>query len=541
MSERLFGIEVDGDRVTIVETRGELAVSSRIIDIGSAKDALTVALRKLPRRNARTVRVSLVSPSTTLRRIDVTAECASSRAAFETAAFAALPVNRDTTSVAGMFFDHELLVGDAVSAGAAVVAPLNSVAMVYAGARRRPVEVVAAPLTLTGFDGVWLGLHHDAAEVTLLSGGRPWAYRQLRAGGLGALAAHLNTAGSDDGPVRLAALLDGYLDDLSGAAELNRYLQMVVAELHQTVEFWRNGGEPVPPQGAVLVYGMGANVPAIGLALEESGYYGEVPRGFSEALTHIPLSDRSQALGAYLAAVTAGRDAPEAVFVDPAALSAATLSRRRNRRLTAVAALAALAAGLGAVFVAPMLDERKAEQSALADLEYEQRQFAAVAAVYHQTEDLRIRSEIVEAARTAEPYWPAVVSLGFGTAPQAAVINAFNATAVGTSVSVVLSAELADDSYRELTGWLSRLRAATGTSQVWSSSFSRKEGKVVFNISFMFDTSAASPDYQPGAILGSEASGVPSPSVGGVPVDPESAAETPPAPPESEASAEGSG
>ena len=118
MSEKSYGLSIDGERVNIVEMLGDVAVSCTPVAAGSLADSLRAALAAVKqRRNDPPVRVALVAPSMTLRRIDVTAKTASSRAEFEDAAHAALPVNRETSSFAGAFFEPEAMLGDAVTPG----------------------------------------------------------------------------------------------------------------------------------------------------------------------------------------------------------------------------------------------------------------------------------------------------------------------------------------------------------------------------------------------------------------------------------------
>ena len=116
MSERSFGLSIDGDRVTVVETLGDIAVSSSSVATGSLEDSLQIALEGIKqKRKDAPIRVSLLAPSVSMRRMDVTSALAASRADFEDAVFAALPVNREVTAVAGAFFDTEAMVGDAVT------------------------------------------------------------------------------------------------------------------------------------------------------------------------------------------------------------------------------------------------------------------------------------------------------------------------------------------------------------------------------------------------------------------------------------------
>ena len=489
MTERAFGVSIDGNRVTVVETLGDIAVSSNSVDAGSLEDSLTVALEGIKqKRKDPAIRVAILAPSVSMRRIDATAALAASRADFEDAVFAALPVNREVTAVAGAFFDPEAMVGDAVSAGVAVVGPADRVEEVYRLVGKRRIELVASPLLLAGFDGIWLGLHDGVADVTLLVDGRPLAYRQLRAGGLNALLSVLGDPDDESlGRSRVRGALTGTASDPIADVELGRYLRMVAAELSQTVDYWRKTGESVPGNSEVLVYGSGSSSLAEGV-LREAGFKVVMPDLLLQALSYVPQSGRGESLLALCAAATAGRYMPQASFTNP--LFAALLESRRRIRRRLIVAGAALAGVVfvGLTLVRPFVDGWLSSRRATSDLAAARSEFEEKSAWYFKKVDLDARRTLATGAEASEPRWEDVYRLVFESVPRGASISQVVSTASGTSVSVTVSVSHPGGNSDDLAVWLVALDAVEGVSDVWSSGFSvREDGSASYDVSLRMD------------------------------------------------------
>jgi len=540
MPERAFGVSIDGTRVTVVETLGDIAVSSNSVDAGSLEDSLTVALEGIrQKRKDPAIRVAMLAPSVSMRRIDATASLAASRADFEDAVFAALPVNREVTAVAGAFFDPDALVGDAVSAGVAVVGPADRVEEVYRLVGKRRIELVASPLLLAGFDGVWLGLHDGVADVTLVVDGRPLAYRQLRAGGLNALLSVLgDPADASLGRSRVRGALAGTASDPIADVELGRYLRMVAGELAQTVDYWRKTGEPVPGNSEVLVYGSGASSPAE-RAVTEAGFKVVMPDLLLQALSYVPPAGRGESLLALCAAATAGRYMPQASFTNP--LFAALLESRRRvrRRLTVAAGAIVAAAFVGLALVRPFVDGWLSSRRAESDLAAARSEFEGKASWYYKKVDLEARRAVVEAADSSEPAWEDVYRVVFGSVPPSAVISQVVSTASGTSVVVTVSVSHPGGNSDDLAAWLVALDAVDGVSDVWTSGFAvREDGAATYDVSLrmdlapgavpvVIDPSAASVDVAP-SVPAPVAAPVVVPTTVPAPIVPDADAPTPP-------------
>jgi Tfp pilus assembly protein PilN len=502
MSEKTFGLSIDGDRVTVVETLGDIAVSANSIVTGSLEDSLTVALEGIKqKRKDAPIRVSLLAPSVSLRRMDVTAQLAASRADFEDAVFAALPVNREVTAVAGAFFDIEAMVGDAVTAGVAVVGPAERIEEVYRLAGKNRIELIASPLALTGFDGVWLGLHHGLADVTLVTNGRPLAYRQLRAGGLNALLAVLGDP--DDlsvGPSRVLAALTATATDTIADIEVSRYMRMVAAELAQTIEYWRKTGEEVPGNSEVLVYGAGGSHLAEN-ALAEAGFTIVMPDILRQALSYVPPANRAESMLALCSAATAGRHMPQASFTNP--LFAALLDTRRKTRKRMLFAAGGLVALLfvGLTIVRPFIDGWLSSRRATDELQAVRVEFADKAESYYKKVDFDARVAVLEEARATQPYWEDVYNVILSSVPQGSAISQIVSTTSGDVVIATVSLSRVNGSYDDLVAWLVRLDATEGVDRVWSSGFSvREDGTASFEVSMQL---RVAPGTTPVADVGS--------------------------------------
>jgi hypothetical protein len=496
VSEKSIGVSVDGDVVTVVETLGDLAVSATTVAAGSLRESLETALSGVKsRRGSRPLRVALLAPSTLLRRMDATAAHAASRSEFENAVFNALPANRDTSLPAGAFLDVDAMVADRVAPGVAVVTPASLVQEVYAALGSRPAEVVASPLTLAGFDGVWLGVHYSVADVALVSDGRIAAYRQLRAGGLSALISVLGDPASPElGRSRLLGAITGTApEDTLADVELARYMRMVVAEFSQTLEFWRRSGEVLPSSNTVLLYGPGGTAPAAFGALDEAGLVGDVPDLLMQALSYIPPASRPESLAAFCAAVTAGRHMPQASFVNPHLAEIAAKSRRNRKRAFAGAvSLAGLAAG-GLLVAKPIYEGWSASKEAERELNLTNIEFAEKSTLYYQAIDLQARADVIDIARASEPNWSGAYELIYFSLPSSAQLDQITTSVDGDALAVSISVSLTGDGYSEMTQWLSRLKTTPGVLEAWSTGFSQREGltSVVLSLRLALDVESS--------------------------------------------------
>lgn len=516
MADRTYGLNIDGERVTLVEVVDGFAVSTVSVAAGSLADSLDAALAGVKqRRSDPAMRVALSVPSTLMRRIDVTAALASSRADFENAVFTALPANREASATAGAFYDTPALLGDTVSAGVAVIAPAQTVETVYREFGSRRVELVATPLALTGFDGIWFGVHHAVAEVSLVSQGRVLAYRQLRAGGLSALLPVLSDPNAPElGPARLLGVLTGTgPQDSMAAIEFGRYMRMLVAELSQTLDYWRRSGENVPTSGEVLAYGAGAAPQLTSTTIADAGLKPVVPEPLVRALSYLPAPSRSESLAAFCAALTAGLYMPQIAFVNPVEQTQVAATRRSYRRMMYTAAAGATAVALGLGVVKPVYEGWSASRAADTRLAAIRSEFDTKADLYHQGMDLRARQEIVDRETAETPAWSVAYRLLLGSVPPSALLDQITATADSTHVTATITATIKGGTYADLTNWLNELNNTPGVSQAWSTSFSTRDNTAVFSVSVELDSMEIDPASVP-TISAAPAAKAPAPDDG---------------------------
>ena len=481
MATTLLGLDIDGERVTLVEVSGGLAVSTRTVSHQDLESAIELALAGYKqKRTDLPIRVVLGSPGVNMRRIDVTAALLS-RAAFEDVAFSALPVPRETNSSAGMFFQPSELQGDIVSAGIAVIAPSIHVDKTYKSLGRRNTELVAPPTIFSGLDGIWLGIRHRTADITLVADGRPVAYRQLRTGGLDAVASALGDGAAGYGRLNSALYQSGVTDHIA-EAELSRYLNALAAEFRQTCDYWARSGESVPT--TVAPYGAGATSIGLEKVLNDQGFAVGMHPEVERRLIYLPAAERLSAVSGFLAAVTSGSDMPQVAFVNPHAIVLAEETSRRDRRARRVLSAAVGAGVIALVGGIPYLSSQLNLRDARADLISAQSDFSQSSAGYIKLQDTKNRLSASESVLSIQPTWSGALSVTFATMPLRAEIRDLSAVVIDGQIRVRTTAELNGGSYADLSNWLMKLRSTANITAAWSESFSNRDGKAVFEVSF---------------------------------------------------------
>ena len=481
MASTQLGLEIDGDHVTLVEVSGGLAVASKTVMHSNLGTAIALALEGYKqRRTDGPVRVVLACSGMNLRRVDVTANMLH-RLGFENAVFAAMPVPRETNSASGVFFQPDEISGDIVTPGIAVIAPTALVDKTYEAFGRRATELVASPTIFSGLDGVWLGVRNRTADVTLVTNGRPVAYRQLRCGGLDTVAATLGDG--KQGQARLTSTMyaTGPSDPIA-EAEINRYLSNLALELRQTCDYWNRSGESVP--GVISAYGVGAGAPGVSRALIEQGFELGLHPEVEKRLVYLPAADRASAVAGFLAAVTVGMDMPQVAFVNPYAVKFAEDQARRDRRARR---LLTFAIGIGIVSLVggiPYISSQLALREAKTDLAAAQESFASASVGYNKISDSKLRIGAAEQIRSTQPGWSQILSVTFGTIPNGATVRDLSASVINGDIQVSVTAERKGGSYNDLTRWLEKLRANAGVTAAWSESFSDRDGRAVFELSY---------------------------------------------------------
>jgi hypothetical protein len=426
------------------------------------------------------MRVVLATSGINMRRIDVTAAMLT-RPAFEDAAYTALPVNRETNTAAGIFFQPAQLNGDLVSGGIAVIAPSTQVDKAYEAIGRRTSELVAPPTVFSGLDGIWVGIRHRTADVTLVANGRPVAYRQLRCGGLDTVSNALGDRSMGQQRLMGSLFRSGVSDPIADG-ELERYLSVLAAELRQTCDFWARSGESVPT--IVSPYGAGGAAVGLQRALNEQGFQMGLHPELERRLVYLPAGERSAAIAGFLAAVTAGSDMPQVAFVNPHAIKLIEENTRRDRRARRILTGAVAAGIVSLIGGIPYITAQLNLRDARADLASAQEGFSQSAAGYAKLQDTRARNDAAEQILGAQPDWADALSLTFATMPLRAQVQDLSASSVLDTLQVRTTVSLPGGSYADLTRWLESLRNTSNVVAAWSDSFTDRDGRATFQVTF---------------------------------------------------------
>jgi hypothetical protein len=484
---KYIGISVDGSRATLVMTIDDIATSTESVDLLDVATSIRSLLRGVKqKKNDPPIRVSITAASTTVRKVDVTHKTLKSYEDFNNALFSAIPLPRDVTSMAGVVYDRENLVGDVTCVGTAASVPTSIVSQVYEALESRRSEVVATPLVLSMYDGVWLGVHQNIASVSLVSGGQLAAYRQLRIGGLASVASTLLGASVEVALMQErvhSALTTIDSSDTQALAELGRYTRMLTSELQQTVEYWRRTGETIPNDGAVLAYGPGAESVLLDDALSDSGLTRALCIPLDRSLVHIPASKRLDSYAAFLTAVSATTHMPYISYANPNAVANKATRRKKLKVLSVSAFSVIIASILGLVVVKPLLDAKSAESDAKVALRTAEEKFREIEDIYKQAEESSIRYSIIKEVTVNVPDWRYVYSEMYKSLPASSLVSQISSTSDQGIVTLNISLSILNGSYADITSWLTRLEQISGVSDAWSRGFTTREGKVTADVS----------------------------------------------------------
>ena len=483
--ETQFGIEVDGNFVTLVEVLDGVAVSSRshyFEDIEEGIELITTGLKKGKREPS--YRVSVAVPKSAMRRIDVTKSLADRRN-FENYVYEKTSANKDLTTLSGMFFDKDRMEGDNVSAGVAVLAPKERVDSVYYSFREKDIELVLPALTYNGFNGIWLAIRYEVSDVTLIENGKPVAYRQLQnAGGLSQL---ISILGDEDnrniGPARLeAALKRSGVSDPLAESEVDRFLRKIVVELQQTLKFWENSGEKINQE--ILVLGPGARNNMIEKALAEAGLKRVFPKKIQDNLAFLPLEERDLSLGALCAASTLGYDMPEVAFINSVKAKIKEEKKASGRRNNAIKRV--LAASLIVVLTGggPYLYGMKLKASADNRLKMANENSMKSNKNIMLSKELTARSEFSKIIEVTEPDWTKALGVSLDYSPAGLTIDNLQATRDKSIITITVTSSVPGSSYNLLASWLDKIKVNGGASTAWISSFSFNNGKTNSQITY---------------------------------------------------------
>lgn len=490
MPEKYVGICVDGSRATMVNTIDSLATSYATVDLGDVGESVKVLIKNVKqRKKSPPIRIVVSAPTSMVKSMDVTAKDTASYDDFQELLYTALPVDRDTTSVAGMVHNPEDMVGDKVCPGAAASLATSVLSEVYNAMGSLRCEVVSTPLVFAAHNGVWLGIQQGIASLSLLANGRIVAYRQLRLGGLSSVVSHLLGSSTNVKAIQTRveqALVTVNNTDTQASTEVGRYMRMLTTEISQTIDFWRRQGEVIENDGMILAYGPGAVSPLLDDALHEGGFVRAICSAIDRQLVNVASAQRLDSYPAFLAAVSVGKNMPYVSFTNP---NYQALKKAQRRKLkiasTLVGTLAALAS-LGLFVVKPIVDVKRKESATKTSLVDVEGRFAPLQDMYVLSEESLARAAVNDEVLADQPDWAAIYQQLMLSAPPAATIVQMTATSSEGVVIVNIAATLPGGRYEDMSAWLTRLGEINGVTSAWTRGFNERQGKVTVDLTVNF-------------------------------------------------------
>lgn len=494
MPEKYIGICLDGSRATMISTLDAIATSYFSVDLGDPAESIKALLKNTKqKKKSPPIRVAVSASTTVLKSLDVTAKATKTYEDFQELLYGALPVARDSTSVAGIVHNPEDLLGDAVCSGAAASIPTSVVSQVYQAMGTVRCEVVSTPLILSLYDGVWLGIQQGITSVSLVTKGKIVAYRQLRLGGLESIVAQLLGASTEVKAVQTRVeqvLITANSTDTQAATEVARYMRMLTAELSQTIEFWRRQGETIENEGMILAYGPGANSVALDSALNESSFVRAVCSNIDRQLVHLNPSQRLDSYTAFLAAVSIGKNMPLISYANPDAAQLRVKKLKKFKTIGIVLGVLSTVAAIGLLVVKPIVETKSKESSAKKALALAESKLAPLQDIYVLSEEYRARSTVNEEVVSGQPNWYYIYTELASSAPPSANIAQIVSTSSGGVVFASMSASIQGGKYEDISAWLKRLNQVRGVTSAWTRGFNEREGKVAVDITVTFDVTA---------------------------------------------------
>ncbi|MHB8465715.1 MAG: hypothetical protein ACYDD7_12900, partial [Acidimicrobiales bacterium] len=154
------------------------------------------------------------------------------------------------------------------------LADSRDVAAMWASIDRRDIELVTGPMVLSE-EGIWLGIHRAAVDLTIVADGLPGRSRRIASGGLEALAATLGRYGGD-GRSSLERILAGGLDEPPDILRnVDEHVAALCAEVSETLASWRRNQRL--NEAVVYVYGPGSALPTLEARFTTAGINPRLP------------------------------------------------------------------------------------------------------------------------------------------------------------------------------------------------------------------------------------------------------------------------
>ena len=286
-------------------------------------------------------------------------------------------------------------------------------------------DIVPSEFTL-GTDGLFLEARDSGAVLVLVEDGVPSVGRELTCGGLDRLKARLEEAADDDGagPADMVEGPGGALhspgqqpnDQKARARSLvGAYIQALVSEVRNTIEFWQSRGISVPSE--VRVRGSGAALPSLHDRFEAASVHSSAappPAGVTN-LEVLPDTHRI----AYYGAIGAVVNQPDltVTIANPLVTTAKAKARLARQRVLLAAGAAAVVGLVVWQGVVPVIRSNQAADRATAEWLATSEELSGVPEAFVLLEEVLAVGDSVDALHQHEPNWEVVLEAIFVTAP----------------------------------------------------------------------------------------------------------------------------
>ena len=286
-------------------------------------------------------------------------------------------------------------------------------------------DIVPSEFTL-GTDGLFLAARDSCAVLVLVEDGVPSVGRELTCGGLDRLKARLEEAADDDGagPADMVEGPGGALpspgqqpndQQVRARSLLGAYIQALVSEVRNTIEFWQSRGLSVPSE--VRIQGSGAALPSLHERFEAASVRSS-PALAPAGVTNLEvLPDALQI--AYYGAIGAVVNQPDltVMVANPLVTTAKAKARLARQRMWLAAAAAALVGLVVWQGVVPVIRSNQAADRATAEWLATSEELSGVPEAFVLLEEVVAVGDSVDALHQHEPNWEVVLEAIFVTAP----------------------------------------------------------------------------------------------------------------------------
>ena len=279
-------------------------------------------------------------------------------------------------------------------------------------------DLVPSEFTL-GADGLFLAARDSCAVLVLVEEGVPTVGRELTCGGLDRLKTRLEETEHDD-VERQGGALPSPGQEPNGRQPRDRalvgaYIQALVSEARNTIEFWQSRGLSVPSE--VRVQGPGAALPNLHEQFEAASVRSSpaLPPAGVTNLEVLPDAHQIEYYGAIGAIV----NQPDltVTIANPLVTTAKAKARLARQRVWLAAAAVAVAGLVVWQGVVPVVRSNQAADRASAEWLATSEELSGVPEAFALLEEVTAVGDSLDALHEQEPNWEVVLEAIFVTAP----------------------------------------------------------------------------------------------------------------------------